>query len=240
MFRHSKSTVHGSAITHNFGGSLHVDRCRFYSNETTRANNGFGPLVCNSSGVLTQKATILNSEFAYNVAPDAFAGMWVVGPHSNQNVLVANNCIYSNFCAGASVGTSISAVGFQGGYVLNNVIYGNRLAAGAVPTRAVVKLWSPAIFANNIIYGNEGHDIVIDDVSALAVDYNLVQGGHAGTGNIDTNPLFVAADSGDFHLQPNSPAIDAGDTGVVAAAGLLVDKAGSKPGPGSFGRHGRV
>ncbi|RJP78879.1 MAG: hypothetical protein C4524_06035, partial [Candidatus Zixiibacteriota bacterium] len=32
----------------------------------------------------------------------------------------------------------------------------------------------------------------------------------AGTGNLSSNPLFVNA-AGDFHLQPASPCIDAGD-----------------------------
>ena len=34
---------------------------------------------------------------------------------------------------------------------------------------------------------------------------------YPGTGNINTSPLFVDATNGDFHLQSNSPCIDAGD-----------------------------
>jgi hypothetical protein len=44
-----------------------------------------------------------------------------------------------------------------------------------------------------------------------AVAYSDVQGGWAGTGNIDADPMFVDAVGGDYHLLGDSPAIDAGD-----------------------------
>jgi hypothetical protein len=45
--------------------------------------------------------------------------------------------------------------------------------------------------------------------------YSDVQGGYSGEGNIDTDPLFVDPDNGDFHLSKNSPCKDAGtDAGV--------------------------
>ncbi|HEX9973444.1 MAG TPA: T9SS type A sorting domain-containing protein, partial [bacterium] len=46
---------------------------------------------------------------------------------------------------------------------------------------------------------------------AFNVQYSVVQGGHIGVGNIDTDPMFVNPDNSDFRLQPGSPCIDAGD-----------------------------
>jgi hypothetical protein len=43
------------------------------------------------------------------------------------------------------------------------------------------------------------------------VSYSDVQGGFAGIGNIDADPLFVDAAGGDFALQPGSPCINTGD-----------------------------
>ena len=40
-----------------------------------------------------------------------------------------------------------------------------------------------------------------------------MQGGWEGEGNIDSDPLFVDPENGDFTLQSNSPCIDAGDPG---------------------------
>jgi hypothetical protein len=42
------------------------------------------------------------------------------------------------------------------------------------------------------------------------VQYCDVQGGFPGTGNIDTDPLFVDPENGDFHLQEDSPCIGKG------------------------------
>ena len=47
--------------------------------------------------------------------------------------------------------------------------------------------------------------------SSLAVTYSDVVGFGAGTGNIDTDPLWVDAGNGDYALLPASPCIDAGD-----------------------------
>ena len=48
-----------------------------------------------------------------------------------------------------------------------------------------------------------------------AVTYSCVQGGHAGEGNIDADPLFVDPDRGDFRLGPGSPCVDAGHGGAA-------------------------
>ncbi len=42
------------------------------------------------------------------------------------------------------------------------------------------------------------------------VTYSDVEGGWAGEGNIDADPLFADARGGDLHLRPGSPCIDAG------------------------------
>jgi len=43
------------------------------------------------------------------------------------------------------------------------------------------------------------------------VTYSDVQGGYAGTGNINADPLFDDGPAGDFHLRPGSPCIDTGN-----------------------------
>jgi len=40
------------------------------------------------------------------------------------------------------------------------------------------------------------------------VTYSDNQGGYAGVGNLNVDPLFVAAASADYHLQSTSPIID--------------------------------
>jgi hypothetical protein len=56
-------------------------------------------------------------------------------------------------------------------------------------------------------------DVIFEvDVSAsTSITYSNVRGSFPGTGNINTDPLFVDAAGGDYRLQAGSPCIDAGD-----------------------------
>jgi predicted outer membrane repeat protein len=58
------------------------------------------------------------------------------------------------------------------------------------------------------------------------VSYSNVQGGWPGVGNIDADPLFADPGSGDFHLSPGSPCIDAGDNTAVPE-GITTDLDGN-------------
>ena len=63
---------------------------------------------------------------------------------------------------------------------------------------------------NCIVWGNHSADdqIATGNDALLAVTYSCVQGGWAGEGNIDVDPLVIPDM---WHLQPDSPCIDQGD-----------------------------
>ena len=78
--------------------------------------------------------------------------------------------------------------------------------------------------ANNNITGN-AVGLFVGTVGIVSNDHNLffgnntdVEGVSAGPGSLFTDPLY--AGPGDFHLQPGSPAIDAGDDSAVPATDL--------------------
>ena len=64
---------------------------------------------------------------------------------------------------------------------------------------------------SSIIWNNEDlFDEEVED-NVVSITYSCIEGGYEGQGNIHDDPLFVDPDNGDFHLQEDSPCIDAGD-----------------------------
>ena len=85
---------------------------------------------------------------------------------------------------------------------------------------------SNVVIKNSVIWGNTNGISYIP----ATVSNSIVQGGYAGTGNLNQNPLFVNQPaiafgaSGNLRLTPCSPAIDAGDD---AATTSITDLDGS-------------
>ncbi|MCA9428642.1 MAG: hypothetical protein KC994_26425 [Candidatus Omnitrophica bacterium] len=58
---------------------------------------------------------------------------------------------------------------------------------------------------SNVILWNKGKEI---DAPTPTITHSIVKGGHPGEGNLDLDPLFLDPENGNFHLSPDSPAID--------------------------------
>jgi parallel beta-helix repeat protein len=103
-----------------------------------------------------------------------------------------------------------NGIGFKNGAnitVLNNTIIncdkGIWLHQSA--THAVVK--------NTIIWGRDDQvSIRLEPGSTIDISYSIIKGNelYPGENNMNANPLFVDIGNRDLHLQPGSPAIDAG------------------------------
>jgi predicted outer membrane repeat protein len=72
----------------------------------------------------------------------------------------------------------------------------------------------------NCIFWNNSPEQICGSASVVA--YSNVQGGWQGENNIDVNPLFVDPES-DFHLQENSPCIDAGTAYFELNGEIILD-----------------
>ena len=131
---------------------------------------------------------------------------------------IANNVFADNPCRAISLILHAST----GPTVIGNTIMRNR-------TGIWLSIWSsgePRTFRNNLVGENEigvfsetriGVDSDLDEVIwehnlvfGNGVDYQEVPDQTGLNGNISVDPLFVDSAAGDFHLQPGSPAIDAG------------------------------
>lgn len=85
----------------------------------------------------------------------------------------------------------------------------------------IVGVTSPAIFIwkgaqvtlkNSIVWTNSNEEIGLDSGwgSSISITYSNIEGGYTGTGNINSDPLFVDVANGDYHLTSSSPSLGTG------------------------------
>jgi hypothetical protein len=79
---------------------------------------------------------------------------------------------------------------------------------------------------NCIFWGDNGESEIADFGATTRVTFSDVDGGVAGTGNLNTNPLFINAADNILVLQPQSPCINVGNNADVPA-GVTTDLAGN-------------
>lgn len=173
-------------------------------------------------------ATIRNCFVSDNKAQYGGAGIYVV-----QSNLLVENCyingnstdaygggMYIYACSPtlrnlivwnnhAGQGSGLLYYAGAGGNVSNVTVYNNTGGASAItnaqtgtPVFTNCIVWNPAIPA----------EFEHDGISGYDVSYSDVRGGYAGTGNINTDPLLINPNGGDFQLQAASPCRDAGTT----------------------------
>jgi parallel beta helix pectate lyase-like protein len=218
-------TITGGSGTNGAGGGIYCSS----ASPTIRGNvisgntcpglggTGGGIYIAASGGPL-----IVDNIITGNVVSSSGAGIACAGSlptiannviHNNQATNGAGGGIYCNGCKGAMD-------------VVNNTIYGNSAPAGgglACQGSTNVRM------TNTILWNNSatsfGPEMWVGSVlfpSTVTASYSNVKGGQAGvqvnagctlnwgTNMMNASPLFVAANTGDFHIQYGSPCRDAG------------------------------
>ncbi|MEM7305743.1 MAG: right-handed parallel beta-helix repeat-containing protein [Planctomycetota bacterium] len=139
--------------------------------------------------------------------------------------VLAVNCVFrGNTATGPFGGGAIFMNVGQNNAVRSCTIVGNSATASdwggihdpGAPAETVVNciLWD-----NSGSDGSQGSENQVN--AGTNVQYSIVEGGYAGTGNLAGDPLFADAAAGDFSLTLASPAIDAGFNAGVPPAILL-------------------
>ncbi len=219
MYNHGSSpTVTGCTFRGNFGGMFNenfsrptVTHCTFSGNSVS-----FGGVMFSQEG---SEVVLSNCTFSDNTGGAVSSFL--------RSGLTATNCIFSGNSGDAietaeeSRSTLIncvirdnSGIGMathpllSDGIAINCTFTGN--SGGAVGGAFTTVI-------NSILWSDPGGEILGPDV-ATTVTYSDIQGGFAGTGNIDADPLFDAS----LHLRAGSPCIDAGNSAAVPA-GVTTD-----------------
>ncbi len=175
------------------------------TNVTFRNNTaGWGGAMASSAYTGISNSVLVNVVFSGNSASDSGGAMYNLGDRGACNPTFINVTFSDN-----------SAVN-RGGAMVN--------AGYLDPTHG-----HPS-FYNVILWGNtaETGDQIYNSFADIRIKNSNVEGGWDGSGiynnnspvyddggNIDEDPQFVEAASGDVHLKSTSPAIDAGDNSAV-------------------------
>jgi len=169
-------------------------------------------------------ASVSNCIFRHNTvqlvegnvfAPLAGGAVWVW--HTQATF---TNCLFYGNTAiegGAIVTTGGGASFINCTIVGNTATYGR---GGGISANAPVTLVNTIVWDN---VGSPGMEQFFDNFGTVQATYCDIEGGWAGTGNIDSDPLFMDQATYDFRLKFVSPCKNAGDTASIGSDGADID-----------------
>ncbi|MHC4786821.1 MAG: right-handed parallel beta-helix repeat-containing protein, partial [Planctomycetota bacterium] len=191
----SNNASRGAGMLNQQGSHPTVTSCVFTSNE-----GEYGGGLYNTYG---SNSTVTNCTFRYNTA-----GWFGGGMDNKLSAPTVTNCTFASnsgfFGGGMFNEENASPTVTNCTFIDNQAGYGGGIFS---------KVNSSPTLANCILWGDTPDEIALEN-STITVTYSNVQGGWAGTGNIDADPTFADADG---RLAPGSPCIDAADNTAVPA-----------------------
>ncbi|MCK4960662.1 MAG: right-handed parallel beta-helix repeat-containing protein, partial [Planctomycetes bacterium] len=214
----------GGGMMNYHDSSPIVTNCTFTANSAGYSGGG----MYNYSG---SSPTVTNCTFSGNSAALLMFGSGGGGMYNYLASPVITNCTFS--------GNSSDRMNGGGIYndncnptITNCAFSGNSAASygGGI-------YGSDATINNSVFWGNTApNDPQIANTGTTTVNYSDIQGGYAGTGNIDADPLFADPDGPDstpgteddnLRLSADSPCIDAGDNMALPADTADLDNDGN-------------
>jgi len=184
------------------GGGILINSSASLKNLIIKDNrssgDGGGIRVDGGSPVIESSAIYGNS---------AAGGGGIAIPGSGSNVTIKNSRITNN--TGGSGSEKAGGIHVNSSTLtLMNCTVSNNTDEGLYH-----RVSSTITVTNSIFWGNGGDEIKAREAGGtVSVTYSDIDGGYTGTGNINSDPFFVNASSGDYRLQNYSPAIGAGTT----------------------------
>ncbi|MDZ7896849.1 MAG: choice-of-anchor Q domain-containing protein [Arcicella sp.] len=190
------SIFDGGGIGLDNGSSPTIINCKIISND---AIQGGGLYATNNSNPTVTNCVFMNNQATFG------GGIYNLNSSPTySNILIAGNRATGGGMYNNGSNPTITNVTIAGNGGFNGAIFNSNSAP-------VVK--------NSILWGNVSP---FNDTQSITT-YSIVEGGYAGIGNLNVDPQFVnpvpnglsPSLSGDYKLTNTSPAIDAGDNGMI-------------------------
>ena len=174
------------------------------------------------SGAGSGAVIVVNCALANNTAIAGGGGSY--NQVNTYGTISMVNCTFTGNSAAA--GSGGGSYNYGGNQKLTNCSFTGNSGEGLYNTSVLT-------LTNDIFYGDTGLEIDDTSTQPLTVDHCDVQGGYAGTNNINADPRFVSPPA-DLHLQAGSPCIGAG----IFDADVPTDKDGkTRSNPPSIGAY---
>ncbi len=218
------STISNNTTVEAGGGILNTGTLEILSSSITnneaRADDSL--LCCptfaagggiDNKGTLTVEDTILAGNIA---ASHTSSSGGAIHNHTGGDLILRRSLVRENRVFGSSNnGSAIVTFGSiltmnESTLIEQSTIVDNTGAPGFQNT-GLLSL-PPAHISNSILWNNTSTQITGD----VTVNYSNVEGGWSGTGNGNSDPLFVNAAGDDYRLSVSSPCIDAGDPSLAS------------------------
>ncbi|MFC1767926.1 choice-of-anchor Q domain-containing protein [Candidatus Margulisiibacteriota bacterium] len=187
----------GDPINENGGGINLAAGSRLFLEDVTIKNctseyisaGGMGGAINSYNSTVEARNCIFQNNYANVGGGVAVGGWWT-----------AVNCIFADNYATGSWRGGVAYLGVWD--VANCVFYKNKATLGGVARDATFNVVNSIFWANTTLFSG----------GSRTITYSDVQGGYAGVGNINADPLFVSTDEADaanfMRLGGGSPCID--------------------------------
>jgi hypothetical protein len=186
--------------------SMAIIYCDIKSNTTSNLFSSGGGIACSHSSITLICCTITD-----NLAQFLGAGGGISCYYSSLGM---TNCLISNNRSDTAGGIYSE----DSSLIINNCTFADTyyFRSGAFTIKN-----SDFLIKNSILWWFAMDEINDHGLySSQAVQYSDVQGGYEGTGNIDRAPQFGGCNPSDFHLMPDSPCINSGETDGASSTDL--------------------
>ena len=190
-------TARGGAIYVGGSGTVAIENSELVGNEVHSRNNGACFSSLHGSAISHGGAVYVNSG-AVTLTNDILS----------SNITTHSGCLRSTPEGGGGLYVNGGTAA-----VVNSTIARNLDATGVHLAGGTLDVVNSIIYFNNEVAGSNPPAFGPQVGGAPTITYSDVQGGFAGEGNIDLNPVFagLGSEPGDLRLFPGSPAIDAGN-----------------------------
>jgi len=171
---------------------------------------GHGGILCASSSPTIRNCIISKNTYSVGAGVDFF--------DSSANII---NCVIAENRGGLPIGSGIFCDS-SSPTIINCIVSNN---TGTLNGEGILCENTSLSIVNSIIWSNGIDKLDMEGDSTITITHSDIEGGWAGAGNIDLDPLFISPSSvdnylwiGNYHLRHNSPCFDAANSDNPAPA----------------------